>query len=290
MNPIDTVQMVTGLTKRLALELAVIAVALLQLSIQSEAATVTPETLRAWNGYVQLSKSELAGDFCDGERFLLIKELPAGVTKVHSGQILAVKSPHGALVSVPSGLVHHWIGAVFIPGAQTLDVLTGLQDYDSYADVYKPAVIESRLLSHKGDEFTYKLKFEEKGFGIKAGLIGEFRSNYYRVDRLTGYSITEAIKLEELDNSSGSEERSLPLSASHGYVERMFTIVRYQEADGGVYLEVETLTLSRDVPAAMRWLVSPVIQKFSRQVMVGTLEKLKTRVEQDASFESASRR
>ncbi len=177
-----------------------------------------------------------------------------------------------------------------IPGARLIELLGVLQDYNNYSEIYKPAVVESRLVEQRDDVFRYRLKFVQKGFGIKTGLAGEFQTTYYRLSDATGYSITEATKLAELQNPSTAAEQELPVSASHGYVERVFTIVRYQESEKGVSVEMETLTLSRDVPAPIRWMIAPAIQRFSRQTITNTLESLRASVQRAHTFESASRK
>lgn len=275
--------------KHLVIKMLVSTAGLLFLA-HAEAATVTPDTLAAWNEYVQESQAELTEQLCGSGRFLWIEGQPTHMEKVRSRGTLALHSPKGGGVPVPSGLVHHWIGTVFIPNVRVFDVLAVLQNYDSYAELYGPAVSDSKLMGRPAhDEFNYQLKFVQKGFGVKAGLLGEFRSTYFRLDARNGYSITRATRLVELANPNTPNEQALPLEASRGYVERMYTIVRYRETDDGVYVEVDALTLSRDIPASVRWLVSPLVQRFSKQLMTATLEKLRDKVASRREFESASR-
>jgi hypothetical protein len=254
----------------------------------SHAATVTANTLTAWEKYVQQSKVELTRQSCNLDHFLSVHEQPAKMEKVRSGENPAVPSVRGEMVAVPSGLIHHWMGAVFIPNVHAFDVLAVLQDYDSYAELYKPGVIHSKLLTHQPDEFSYRLKFVQKGFGIKAGLLGEFRTTYFQLNERTGYSVTEATQLVELQNPGSPDEKPLSMSASHGYVEKVFTIVRYRQLERGVSVEVENLTLSRGVPASVRWLIAPIIDRFSREAMTSTMEKLRDRTQAAQTFESAS--
>jgi hypothetical protein len=260
----------------------------LLLAGRSGGATVTAGTLRAWDQAVHQAKVELALQTSNPDGFLSIDRQPERFEKAQRGGILSIYSPHGGGLAVPSGLIHHWIGTVFIPNVRLLDAVTVLQDYDSYAEIYQPGVIDSKLLSRTGGEFKYRLKFVQKGFGVKAGLLGEFRSTYFRLNRSTGYSVTEATDLIELQDAGGPAEQRLPLSAARGYVERVFTIVRYRESQGGVYLEVDTLTLSRGVPVSIRWLIAPLIQRFSRQTMADTLERVRDKVGTTRAVESAS--
>ena len=44
--------------------------------------------------------------------------------------------PKGRDIEVADGLVHHWVGAVFVPEATTAEALRLLQDYDRHAAVY----------------------------------------------------------------------------------------------------------------------------------------------------------
>jgi hypothetical protein len=212
------------------------------------------------------------------------------IDSVESVESFAIPSAQGTMTAVPSGLVHHWTGTIFIANARMHHLLTVLQDYNAYAEFYKPAVVASKLLSHTPVEYNYRLKFVQKGFGVKAGLLGEFRTTYTQLNSGAGYSVTEATSLVELRNLEGHDEQPLSPEASHGYVERVFTIVKYRESGGGVWVELETLTLSRGVPSSVRWLIAPIIQRFSRQVMTDTLQRLRDKVQASQTFEIISKR
>lgn len=276
-------------TGSIANSIAIGAIALF-LAGSSPAATVTAGTLHAWDRAVRQARTELAGQASSPDCFLWIDRQPGRLERARLGGAAWIYSPHGGGLAVPSGLIHHWIGTVFIPNVRLFDAVSVLQDYDSYAQIYQPGVISSKLLSRTGEEFKYRLKFVQKGFGVKAGLLGEFRSTYFRIDARTGYSVTEATDLVELQDAGGEAEQRLSMSAARGYVERVFTIVRYRETERGVYAEVDTRTLSRGIPVAVRWLIAPIIERFSRQTMADTLERLRDKVTATREIESASTR
>jgi hypothetical protein len=257
---------------------------------RSEAASVSAGTLRAWDEAVHHAKAELARQACNPDRFLWVDRQLNRSKMPEPGVTLSIYSAHGGGLAVPSGLIHHWIGTVFIPNVRLFDAVAVLQDYDSYAEIYQPGVVESKLLNRTGEQFKYRLKFVQKGFGVKAGLVGEFRSMYFLLNSRTGYSVTEATDLVELQDAAGTVEQPLPMNKAHGYIEKVFTIVRYRESESGVYVEVDTLTLSRGVPATVRWLIAPMIERFSRHTMAVTLESLRNKVESTGKLESASAR
>jgi len=261
----------------LAGRLMLIAFALLFSSLV-RGAQPTAESLAAWKAHVAQARTALNQCAQANDSLLLIARKDAVEQRVREGRIVVTHTAGGGILHVPNGLIHDWTGAVFIPGAHAADVTAGLQNYDAYAATYRPAVSESHLIASRGNEFRYRLKFQSDSFGIKAGLRGDFESSYWTPDAQHNYSTTEAIRLVELANPGTPSERELAPEEAHGYIQRMFTIVRYTEADGGVFVEVEAMSLSRDIPGAVRWAVAPLVERFSRQVLTTTLEKFRTSV------------
>ncbi len=258
--------------------------------ISASAATITPETMQRWDQYVQWARIALANQTAHPDTLLDVECRPHEVEKLRAGNILAVRAENGGMVPVPHGLIHHWIGTVFIPNTDAENVLNVLQDYDSYSQTYAPGVASSRLLTRTQDDFTYEMKLVEKGFGIKTALIGRFHSHYAQVDEVSGFSATDTEDLAELDSPGTTAEHRLTTAEAHGFVENVFTVVRYRQREGGVYLEVETMTLSREIPASVRWFVGPIVQTFSRDVMTDTLTRLRKRVEETSRQDTAERK
>ena len=269
---------------------ALLALLALTLAGSLHAAAPTTRTVQAWDDYVAHEKDSAIADFdCAGGHPSPAAERDERA-KLRNGFVAARPADHGGMKPVPSGLIHHWVGAVFIPSVRAADLLTVLKDYNNYRELYPATVTESKLLEHAAETYGYRLKFVQKEFGVKSGLIGDFQTTYVSVDSDSGYSITEATKLTELQNAGQPDERVLPEGTGPGFVEKSFTLMRYQAAPDGVYVEVEALTLSRDIPACMRWMVQPVVARFSRQLMTATLQKLRERVQVTAAPEIASRK
>ena len=293
MNPYRTVQYQIGMGSLISNRfgwgkykgLGFHALILLLAANSLNAAHVTPATLAAWDEQIRAMRSQLEreADAAARESSLLVADEQFGdrfAVHVESAQ------PGGK--PVPAGLIHHWTGTEFLPNVRAFDLIAVLEDYDAYSQTYAPAVVESCLLNREGDDFVYRLKFIQKAMGVKAGLLAEFQSTYVRLSYGSGYSITEATQLTELENPGRANERTLSPSDSHGYIERIFTVVRYREVEGGVWVEVDAMTLSRDVPAALRWMVTPFIQRLSRQTMTTTLERLKDKVSAEHTLLSRS--
>lgn len=73
------------------------------------------------------------------------------------------------------------------------------------------------------------------------------------------------LRIQEIDNYGFQGQSTLPEDQGMDLVWRLFTISRYAKRDGSVYLELETVGLSRDIPGSLRWLVEPLVRRVSRQ-------------------------
>ena len=155
-------------------------------------------------------------------------------------------------------------------------LLANLKAYDRYSDFFAPLVTDSKLLSQSASDYTYSVTMVSKTLGVKAGLRGRFLSHYVEDKADYGYSISEAVNLRELDHPGESNESEMAAERSHGYVQKLFTVIRYEAEGSGVLVEIESLTLSRDIPSGMRWLVTPIVQRVSRNAMESTLDKLRS--------------
>ena len=70
-----------------------------------------------------------------------------------------------------------------------------------------------------------------------------------------------------------ADEHEAPTNTGRGLIWRLYSISRFEQRDGGVYVELEAVALSRDVPGALRWLVDPIVRRTSRSSILVSLEK-----------------
>jgi ABC-type transporter Mla MlaB component len=122
----------------------VVAVTLLFPARASEA-DLKQETLDAWDQYLQQANARML-ERAKGT-FLWAAESPERLSRVRAGEVVVSPMSH-APEAVPSGLIHHRIGA-FIPGARIDDVIAVVRDYDRYPKFYKTSVLESKTLTGK---------------------------------------------------------------------------------------------------------------------------------------------
>jgi len=245
-----------------------------------------PETLQSWNSYVQTANSKIRSRF-DGRRsFLWIDERKDLAPLVRQGQAVVSPASDENPTSVARGLIHHWIGAVFVPDAKLGDVLALLTDYDRYSDFYKPMVAGSRVLERSGPNQKFTLVIVQRAFSVTAAIDTENEARLVRLSPQRAYIISQATRVQEIANFGEPVQTKLPPDRGPGYIWRLQTVIRTEERDGGVYIEIETIALSRGIPKSMFWLVKPLTNHVPKNRMLATLEDTRRAIIQEAMTES----
>jgi hypothetical protein len=253
----------------------------------ASAAELSPEALKAWDAYVQTAEARMKDRVEAQKPFLWVDEDPARCRRVRDGEVLVASVDKDGSHSVPHGLIHAWMGAVFIPNVTVSDVLAVAQGYNHYKDIYKPAVVDAKLLDRTAEEDRYSMLWLQKVLFITSALDGEFKLCYFTLTPKRAYSVAQSTRLQEVREYGQPGEQKLPPDKGSGFLWRLYSIARYEERDGGVYVELEVLGLSRGIPASLHWLVAPVVARLSRDSI--TLSLRETRGAVNSSAEVANR-
>ena len=242
------------------------------------AAELQPVTLIAWNAYLHEADVRLQERAAGRQPFLWMDESPDRAARVRRGEtVIAPVVGHGT-EGVPNGLVHDWIGAVFIPGATIQGLLAVVHDYDNYQHLYRPVVTSSRALACSDRGQAFQMVWQRKVLFVNAAMQGHYEAHDIMLDARRGYSIAEAVEVREIEGYGHTGERLLPPGTGNGFLWRIRSIARYQERDGGVYLELEAIALTRDIPASLGWLVNPSVTRLSIHSLTATLRQTRDAV------------
>lgn len=236
-------------------------------------AELKPDTLRAWNQYVRNADSHMHARLEPGRHFLWTDETPDRAERVRKGEILIAPMDGAGMQHVPDGLIHHWVGALFIPNATLEGVLAAAHDYDRYKEVYRPKVLDSRLLACGDGRQEYSMVWMNNIVFVNATLQSRYEARDFAVDPRRWYTITHVTNAQEIEDYRKSGERLLPPGEGNGFIWRLQSIARYEERDGGVYVELEAIGLTRDIPAAVRWIASPLVTRLTRSTLAASLRQ-----------------
>jgi hypothetical protein len=181
-------------------------------------------------------------------------------------------------IKAPSGLIHHWAGVIFIPRATFEEVQAVMQDYDCHEDTYKPQIRRSKLIERNGDES--KIYFQFFNHSIVTVILNanfDVRDTQFGSGRFQ--TVTRSTRIAEVENADSPNEHERPVGNDHGYMWRLFSYWRIEEKDGGVYVQNESVSLTRTVPALLAFIVNPLVKSIPRSVLVHLLTDTRNAVE-----------
>lgn len=244
------------------------------LSFPVQATELTQRTSDLFQKYTQKTEERIQGEVTDPQRFLYFDSLPekqkhAILKRLHSGHVVIepMRTMDGDKpIEIPDGLVHHWLAIGFLPGASRDQALAIAQDYARYAERYGPDVQRAEVRSHEGLHYSVYYRFYRHAI-VTAVYNTEFSVDYTLPDTASAYCFSRATRIAELQNPGKPDEKELPLGNDHGYMWRLNLYTRYLERDGGVYIQIEFLALSRTIPAVFAWLVNPYIRSIPREYL-----------------------
>jgi hypothetical protein len=249
---------------------------------QSKATELKDQTVQAWEAYLR-AVNKRVGERAHGQSpFLWVDEKPERVERVRAGEVLVVPVDGDNPRKVPHGLIHHWIGAMFLPNTKLDEVMGVLHDYDHYKDFYKPMVVKSKLLERTQDHEKVTLLMMQKAFSVTAAVEIDSEILIVRPDADRAYSLSNSVRVQEIADYGHPREHALPEGHGPGYVWREFSVSRLEQRDGGVYVEIETIAMSRGIPVALRWMIKPLVENLPRKIMLATLTDSRDAVNQEA--------
>jgi hypothetical protein len=264
LNPIDVLLAVCGWV--------------IVLSVPVAAAELKPQTVAAFDRYVRLTEARMDGELRDARRRALDARLRRGELIIEKLNTL----DGGKRIDVPDGMIHHWVGTVFIPDASVDRAVALLQDYDRHAEIYRPAVVRSKTLERRGDHFRVYLRFFLKKV-IAVTMDTEHEADFVRLDERRTSSRIRSTRNVEVDDAGTPRERQKPAGRDSGFLWRLNTYWRFLQADGGTYVECESITLSRDIPFGLGWLIGPFVTSVPKDSLTFTLEATRKALSSNAA-------
>jgi hypothetical protein len=237
-----------------------------------------PSTLQAWNDHIRVAGSRMQARLNGRQPFLWADEVAGRCARLRRGEILVGPVSGRGTQSAPNGLIHDWIGAVFIPNRTVEGLLAVVHDYDRYKEFYKPVVADSKALACMENQHKFSMVWQRRVLFVNAAIESQYQAYDFVVDERRGYSITATTRLQEIEGYGHGDAHLLPPDQGNGFIWRLHSIVRYEERDGGLYLELEAIALTRDIPASLGWVVKPMVNHLSIASLATSLRQTRDAV------------
>jgi hypothetical protein len=255
------------------------------------AVELKPEATQGFDEYTRLTELRMQDELSPGGAFLWIDSLPEarrseGHARLERGEVISAKlqtaDPSGHTFT-PGALIHHWVGTVFIPGVSLPQVLAVVQNYDRHFEYYKPEVVQSKLVEQDGENFKVHYRLRKKKV-ITIILDADYRVHRHSVDATHAYSNSVSTRIAQVEDAGGSGERELPPGKDGGFLWRLNSYWRYFDSGKGVYVQCEAVSLTRDSPAGLSWLVGSFVESVPKESLEFTLNTTRSAVLRQASI------
>lgn len=236
------------------------------------AAELDAQTIAAYERHLAAVAQAFAARV-DSDTFLTSGDSQA-LARMRNGEILLAAGTGDGITDVPKGLFHHWRAAAFIPNITLERLLSIVQDYAAYSDAYD-WLLASQLVDREGDRYRAFFRVKQSA-GVVTGVVDMWMVTDYRrvsADRVVAVSKTECVR--QVEHAGETNERRLRTGTGSGYVWRADAMSKYMQRDGGVYVELDAIGLSRGYPALLGWIIEPVARRLGRESAAGSLNRLR---------------
>jgi hypothetical protein len=145
-----------------------------------------------------------------------------------------------------------------------------MQGYDRYREVYQPAIRRSRTIAHDGDRFTIDLQLFMKRI-VSVTLNTRADVFYLPIARTRMQIRSRSTRIAEVENPGAADEREAPVGHDNGFLWRFNNYCALDERSDGTYVQCESVSLSRDIPPGLGWLIGPFVTSVPRDSLEFTL-------------------
>ena len=238
------------------------------------AAEPSPAAVAAFNAYVGPVESRLAQQHRSRSGFLApVASAPQSEARLRSGELIVERLTPSAGVALPGAMLYHWRGTAFAPGAKAADFERLMKDFNCYPQQFYPQVVQARVLAQDGDHLQASMRIREQHV-LTVVLDTAYDITFGRLDATHGYSISRSTRIAEIASAGTHSERVLDTSEEHGFLWRLNTYWSYEERDGGLYMQIESISLTRSIPTGLGWAIGPYAESIPRESLEFTLRAI----------------
>lgn len=229
----------------------------------------TAAAIAAFDSYIQALEARLHRQHGSKAAFLA----PADQGRLRRGELVIEKIAPEQPLALPSAMLHRWRGTTFVPGAHAADFERLMRDYSGYPKLFAPEVLSAQVLSNDGDHYQVTMRVRQKHI-LTVVLDTAYDVTFGRLDPHHGYSISRSTQISEIASAGTPQEHALSPAEDHGFLWRLNTYWSYEERGGGLYLQIESVSLTRAIPPGLSWAVGPFVESVPKESLEFTLRSV----------------
>ena len=270
---------------RLTISAAIGCMVLAASTVAAAAVELKPQTVRAFDRYVQLTEVRMRAEVEGESPFLWLDRLdPAErdevIARLRSGEVVIerLETRDGVdEVDIPSGMVHHWIGTVLLPGVPLDRTIAMVQDYDRYSEIYAPDVQAAEVRAREGDRFQVYLRLYTRRV-LTWVADTEHSVEFVAVGDTRIHVPSRSTRILEVEHPDTPRERTRPEGNDRGFAWRLNNYCSFEEREEGTLMQCESITLTRGIPFLLGVVVRPFVTGVPPEKLTRTLEAARRRL------------
>jgi len=227
--------------------------------------------LSAFHDYLRAVESRLSRQHQSQDEFLTgVARDPGSDRRLRQGEFIVEQLMPAGGAELPGALLHHWRGTAFAPGATAADFDRLMRNFNAYPQHFAPEVVQARTLPSTDGHLHAWIRVRQRQV-ITVVMDSTYDVSFGQLDSHHGYSISQSTRIAEIDAPGTSQERALGAGEDHGFLWRLNTYWSYEERDGGLYMQIESVSLTRSIPTGLGWAVRPFLESVPRESLEFTL-------------------
>ncbi len=268
------VQDMTGRSTSNRIDCAALCRLLILVAAASAGAEPTPAAVSAFNSYIGTVESRLAGQHGSQSGFLATAgSRQTGDAPLRRGELIVEELTPSSGADLPGAMLHDWRGTAFAPGATAADFERLMKDFNAYPQHFSPQVLEAKTIAQEGDRFQATMQVRQRHI-LTVVMETAYDIRFGRLDAGHGYSLSRSTRIVEIGAAGSKAERELNADEEHGFLWRLNTYWSYEERDGGLYMQIESVSLTRSIPRGLGWAVGPFVESVPRESLEFTLRSV----------------
>jgi hypothetical protein len=231
-----------------------------------------PAAVSAFISYTHAVESRLSRQHRSQNAFLApVASAPQSeLLRLRRGELIVEQLTPSTDAVLPGALLHHWRGTAFAAGAKAVDFERLMRDFNAYPQHFYPQVLQARVLTRQDDRLQGSMRVRQQHV-ITVVMDTTYDTTFGRLDVQHGYSISQSTRISEIDSPGTRAERALNSNEEHGFLWRLNTYWSYEERDDGLYMQIESVSLTRSIPRGLGWAVQPFVESVPRESLEFTL-------------------
>jgi len=254
----------------------ILIVAALAAATQSRAVEPTAAAISGFNSYIATLESQLDHQHQSQDGFIASVLSDANNrAKLQRGETIIERIRKSGGPDLPGATLYHWRGTAFVPGATVADYERVMEDFDGMPKTFAPEIVRAKLLNRKNEggrtfiQAWYRVKQHHV---ITVVMDISYDVVLARLDAKHGYSASRSTRVTEIADAGTPDEHAMSGSEGHGFMWRLNAYWSYEERDGGLYMQIESVSLARSIPTGVAWAVKPFVESVPRESLEFTMQ------------------